>query len=112
MMNASTGREMGELEHIQQSIRDILTTRISTRTMRRQYGSIVPELIDHPGNDANQLRLQAASVMAIMRWEPRVMITQTAFSIDMAGKSFLDIEGIRRNGPRAGQSVSFSVQVA
>jgi len=112
MMNATTGRNMDELAHIQQSIRDILTTRIGTRTMRRTYGSILPELIDQPGNPATQLRLMAASVMAIIRWERRVMITQTQFTIDMAGKGILDMQAVRRDGPRSGESVSLSVQVA
>lgn len=111
-MNASTGREMDEIAHIQQSIRDILTTRIGTRVMRRHYGSIVPELLDQPSNQATQLRLMAASVMAIILWEPRVMVTQTQFSFDMAGSGILDIQGVRRDGQRSGETVSLSVQVA
>jgi len=110
-MNATTGAALGDLDHIQQSIRDILTTRIGTRTMRRSYGSIVPELIDQPTNPATQLRLMAATVMAIIRWEPRVLITKVQFSIDMTGKAVLDMEGVRRDGPRANTSISFKVPV-
>lgn len=110
-MNASTGRHMGDIEHIRQSIRDILTTRIGTRTMRREYGSIVPELIDQPGNPATQLRLMAATVMAVIRWEPRVLITRTQFTIGMDGKGTLDMEGVRRDGPRSGTPFNFNVPV-
>lgn len=110
-MNSTTGRSLGDLSHIQQSIRDILTTRIGTRTMRRTYGSIVPELIDQPTNPATQLRLMSATVMAVIRWEPRVMITKVQFFIDMTGKAVFDMEGIRRDGPRSDRSFSFKVPV-
>lgn len=111
MMNASTGRALGEMDHIRQSIRDILTTRIGSRVMRRDYGSLIPELIDHPANAANQLRLKAATVMAVMRWEPRVALTRVGFSFDAAGVAVIDMEGMRRAGPRTGSAVSLSVQV-
>lgn len=111
-MNASTGKPMEDMEHIGQSIRDILTTRLGTRCMRRHYGSIVPELIDQPTHKATQLRLMAASVMAIMRWEPRVLISKTQFSIDMQGRGILDIDGVRRDGPRAGRPFNFRIPVA
>lgn len=111
-MNATTGHALDGMAHIRQSISDILTTRIGTRVMRRDYGSLIPELIDHPANAANLLRLQAASVMAIMRWEPRVRITRTAFTIGAAGAATLEIDGERRDGQRAGQPLNLAVQVA
>lgn len=110
-MNAATGKHMEETEHIRQSIRDILTTRMGTRCMRRHYGSIVPELIDQPTNPATQLRLMSASVMAIIRWEPRVLISSAKFSIDMAGKGVIDIDGVRRSGPRSGRPFNTQVRV-
>ena len=111
-MNAATGKPMEDMEHISQSIRDILTTRIGTRCMRRLYGSIVPELIDHPANKANQLRLMSASVMAVIRWEPRVLVSSAKFSIDMDGKGIIDIEGVRRTGPRSGRPFGTRVRVS
>lgn len=111
-MNASSGKRIDDIEHIRQSIRDIVTTRLGTRTMRREYGSIVPELIDQPGNPATQLRLMAATVMAVIRWEPRVLLTNTKFSIDMTGTGILDMEGVRRDGPRSGRPFNFKIPVA
>ena len=110
-MNATTGRAVDDVAHIRQSIKDILTTRIGSRVMRRDYGSLLPELIDHPANPANLLRLQAASIMAILRWEPRVRITRTAFQIGMDGTATLELEGQRRDGQRAGQPLNLAVQV-
>ncbi|MEN1410054.1 GPW/gp25 family protein, partial [Pseudomonas aeruginosa] len=54
-MNAHTGGAIDRLAHIRQSIADILTTRIGTRVMRREYGSQLPELIDAPFNDTTRL---------------------------------------------------------
>lgn len=110
-MSATTGRALPDADHIRQSIRDILTTRIGSRVMRRDYGSLVPELIDHPSNPANVLRLQAASIMAILRWEPRVRITRTAFAVGFDGTATLELEGERRDGQRAGQPLNLSVPV-
>lgn len=110
-MNASTGRALDGMDHIRQSIRDILTTRIGSRVMRRDYGSLVPELIDHPSNAANVLRLQAASIMAILRWEPRVRITHTAFSLGIDGAATLALDGELRAGQRTAQPLTLAVQL-
>jgi hypothetical protein len=56
-MSRTTGAAIDGLEHITQSVRDILGTPIGTRVGRRDYGSDVPELIDHPLIGANILRL-------------------------------------------------------
>lgn len=75
-MNAQTGRSIDTLAHIQQSLRDILTTPIGSRVMRREYGSLLPELIDQPLNGATALRAYSATVVALMTWEPRIRVQQ------------------------------------
>ena len=47
-MNAHTGQALSGLDHLRQSIADILSTPLNTRVMRRDYGSRIPELIDQP----------------------------------------------------------------
>jgi phage baseplate assembly protein W len=79
-MNRTTGQPIARLGHIQQSIGDILTTRIGSRVMRRDYGSQLVDLIDHPSNGATLLMAYSAIVMALMRWEPRVRINQVQLS--------------------------------
>ncbi|MDF3935352.1 GPW/gp25 family protein [Pseudomonas citronellolis] len=79
-MNRTTGSSIGTLDHIRQSVADILTTRIGTRCMRREYGSQLPELVDQPFNDATRLRVYAATVMALMRWEPRIRVSRVQFT--------------------------------
>lgn len=93
-MNRETGAAIGELAHIGQSITDILTTRIGTRVMRREYGSLLPELVDHPFNDATRLRVYAGAVMALMRWEPRISLSRVQFiGANLQGQSVLELEG-------------------
>ena len=93
-MNRETGGAIGDLDLISQAITDILTTRIGTRVMRREYGSLLPELVDHPFNDATRLRVYAATVMALMRWEPRISLNRVQFlGANLQGQSVLDLDG-------------------
>lgn len=93
-MNRETGGAISTVEHIGQSISDILTTRLGTRVMRREYGSLLPELVDQPFNDVTRLRVYVASVMAIMRWEPRVSISRVQLGgATLQGQVVIDIEG-------------------
>ena len=81
-MNLNTGRAVADLDHLRQSIRDILTTPIGTRLERRTYGSLVPDLIDHPDNNASQVRLFSAVASALLRWEPRFRLTRVGVQRD------------------------------
>lgn len=93
-MNRETGAAVDELDHIAQCMTDILTTRIGTRVMRREYGSLLPELVDYPFNDVTRLRVYSGAVMALMRWEPRVSLSRVQFvGANLQGKSVLDLEG-------------------
>lgn len=73
-MSTTTGMAIGTLEHIRQSIGDILTTPIGTRVMRREYGSLLPYLVDAPMDQATVIDIIHASAGAIARWEPRVRV--------------------------------------
>lgn len=93
-MNRKTGAAINRVEHIAQSITDILTTRLGTRIMRREYGSLLPELVDQPFNDVTRLQVYAATVMALMRWEPRISLSRVQFhGATLAGQSTLELEG-------------------
>jgi len=99
-MSRTTGATLDGLEHIRQSIADILTTPIGSRVMRRDYGSLLPELIDQPLNDATLLRVYSAAVMAIMRWEPRVTIQSIRRSVSTTqpGTATLELDAITVDG--------------
>lgn len=93
-MNATTGQAIGGIEHIRQSLRDILTTPIGSRVMRREYGSEVPELIDQPLNDATRLRIFAATAYAVMLWEQRINLTSLQLERNDSGTAILIMSGI------------------
>lgn len=93
-MNKKTGRRLSGIDHIKQSIADILLTPIGSSVMRREYGSLLPELIDHPSNGANTLRMMTATVMALGKWEPRITVNQISFALsDNSGRMELSING-------------------
>ena len=110
-LNSATGGAIADLWHIQQSIRDILTTPVGTRVMRRRYGSDVPMLIDQPLNDITRLRVMSASVAAIVQWEPRVQVNAAWFSVDAAGGMVVDLDADRIDGARASAMGRLSIPV-
>ena len=85
MMSKVSGRYMPLSDHIRQSIADILFTRIGRRVQREEYGSLLPELIDQPLNEATRLRVAAATLMAVARWEPRVNLAGAEISVQPSG---------------------------
>jgi len=98
-MNVVTGKGIAGLDHIRQSISDILTTPIGTRTMRRDYGSLIPSLIDQPMTPANTMRVYAAAVLAITNWEPRISVTHIDMSTSGAeGRMGIAIYGVTEDG--------------
>jgi phage baseplate assembly protein W len=92
-MSATTGKTLGGIDHLRQSIRDILTTRIGTRIMRRTYGSRLFELIDAPLNSKTITDIYAAVAEAIAAWEPRFKLTKAQIVSSSLGSVTLDLTG-------------------
>jgi phage baseplate assembly protein W len=78
-MNSQTGLSISEVEHIRQSVRDILVTPVGSRVMRREYGSLLSQMIDQPQTPALRLQIMAACYSAIQKWEPRVNLSTITF---------------------------------
>lgn len=99
-INAKTGKRLDGIEHIRQSIADIITTPIGSRVMRRDYGSLVPELIDRPMTDALLMQVYAATVIAVSQWEPRIKITGTRRIVSTAspGAAVMELIGETTDG--------------
>ena len=51
-MSRTDGRSLTDEEHISQSLSDILRTPVGSRVMRREYGSLLPDMIDQPPTPA------------------------------------------------------------
>lgn len=97
-LSATTGQLIAGTDHLSQSIRDILTTPIGTRVMRRDYGSRLFQLTDSPTNPAGLLALYAATADALARWEPRFDLTKVSLSGIEGGAVTLDLEGTADSG--------------
>jgi phage baseplate assembly protein W len=112
-LNADTGRAISGLDHLYQSIGKIVSTPLASCVKRRTFGSELPDLIDAPNNGAVRTRLYAAVATALMRWEPRLMITRVSLTSDdrlaSDGALYLDIEGWTTE---SGEVVSTRVAVA
>jgi phage baseplate assembly protein W len=93
-MNRHTGTALSGMAHLRQSVTDILTTAIGSRVMRREYGSLLPELLDHPDNPATQVRLFAAIAGALMRWEPRLRLQQLHYTRTEPGRVTITLDGL------------------
>ncbi|ACS52125.1 phage baseplate assembly protein GpW2 [Bartonella grahamii as4aup] len=93
-MDRTTGKSLTGIDHLRQSILDILSTRIGSRVMRRDYGSRVAELIDAPVNNAFAVALYAAVAEALDKWEPRFKLKKIDFKMVDAGQVSLSFEGI------------------
>jgi phage baseplate assembly protein W len=109
-MNADSGRLIGDIEHIRQSVRDILITPVGSRVMRREYGSMLPDLIDQPLNGATLLRAYAATVMALVRWEPRIRITRVQFAVD-GSQLTVDLSATRVDGAGSSAQADLSISL-
>ncbi len=109
-MSRTTGRALDGEAHLRQSIADILTTPIGARVMRRDYGSLLPDLIDQPFNGSTQVRLYGATAMALMRWEPRLRPTRIQLRAGAEPGTFeLDIEGERTDLPAPSDRMRLTV---
>ncbi|CAN0621035.1 GPW_gp25 domain-containing protein [Burkholderia multivorans] len=99
-MNAETGRAIADLDHLYQSIGKIVSTPLASCVKRREFGFDLFGQVDAPNNGAQRTRLYAAIATALMRWEPRLVITRVQLTIDemtitdtFAGQPVIDLEG-------------------
>ncbi|MDL1992987.1 GPW/gp25 family protein [Vibrio parahaemolyticus] len=92
-MDANTGLALSGIDHLKQSVRDILTTPIGSRVMRRDYGSRLFELIDSPTNPETIADIIAATASALKKWESRIEVTRVLVSSAQPGEIILNIEG-------------------
>ena len=92
-MNATTGQALGGIDHLRQSIRDILTTPTGSRVMRRDYGSDLFKLLDAPMNRSTLMSIYAATAAALERWEPRFQLHKVVAANAEPGTVTLDLTG-------------------
>ncbi|MFC4593751.1 GPW/gp25 family protein [Sphingobium tyrosinilyticum] len=95
-MSRLSGAPLDGFEHIKQSVADILGTPLGTRVGRRDYGSLLPDLIDQPMTPANILRVYAATAVAISRFEDRIRLRRISLSAgERAGSAIITLDAER-----------------
>jgi phage baseplate assembly protein W len=92
-VNNRTGKALDGMEHLKQSVQDILTTPLGTRVMRREYGSRLFELIDAPINSSTIINIVSATTAALAKWEPRILVERVLIDdADATGRLALTIQ--------------------
>lgn len=97
-MNQGNGRTITDTDHLRQSVRDILLTPQGSRIARREYGSLLSELIDQPQNPALRLQVMSAVYVALSRWEPRLTLDSITIDSSFDGSMVVELTGQRDNG--------------
>ncbi|MEO0681030.1 MAG: GPW/gp25 family protein [Pseudomonadota bacterium] len=101
-LDAQAGTTLEGEAHLAQSIRDILTTPLGSRVMRRDYGSTLPGLIDAPINPQTFALIYAGAAEALARWEPRIEVVRFEIPATEAGRIELVVDA--REGDRQFQT--------
>ncbi len=91
-LNNQTGETVTGWDHLLQSVRDILSTPIGSRVMRRTYGSRVPALLDAPINQFTIAALIAAMAEALAQWEPRITLKRVRIFEVSPGRLTADMD--------------------
>lgn len=110
-MDRTTGKPLEGNAHLAQSIGDILTTPIGHRVMRRNYGSLLFDLLDLPLNPATRSLAFAATALALRTWEPRLRLRRVGLegSEGALGQGVITIEADRTDLPAPNSRVTLSL---
>lgn len=105
-MSQVNGKAIADTDHLRQSVRDILLTPQGSRIARREYGSLLSELIDQPQNPALRLQVMSAVYVALSRWEPRLTLDAISISTNFDGSMVVELSGQRNDGAAVSLSIS------
>ena len=91
---SKNGKLIADIDHVKQSIIDILTTARGSRVMLREYGSDLYKYRDNPINPTTIAKIYKATAEAIDEWEPRVSLNDGKLKVmsDDTGKLTIDVE--------------------
>lgn len=92
-MDRETGKALDGVNHLRQSIRDILMTSPETRVMRREYGCGVRNLVDAPLTAQTLTAFYASAVAALERYEPRIRVQRVYGELNQSGDLIVTVEG-------------------
>ena len=93
-MDRHTGLPISGIDHLMQSIEDILTTPLGARLMRPEYGSTIRRFVDLPVSEGWKSAVQAEAARALKRWEPRLELTRVQVTSVLNGRITFRLSGI------------------
>ncbi len=100
-MNANNGRVLSGIDHLKQSIRDILTTPLGSRVMRRNYGSRLFELLDNPSSASLMTDMIAATAEALGKWEHRISVKKVIINMKTSSNVSIDLIAVYKPNGQA-----------
>lgn len=92
-LDRRTGESISGLDHLRQSIEDILTTPLGSGRMRPEYGSKLRRYVDMPVNDGWKSAVQAEVARALGRWEPRLRLERVVVTSVLDGQICMTLTG-------------------
>ncbi len=92
-MDRHTGLPISGIDHLMQSIEDILTTPLGSRLMRPEYGSTIRRFVDLPVSEGWKSAVQAEAARALNRWEPRLDLTRVQVLSVLNGRITFRLSG-------------------
>ena len=95
-MDRHTGAALSGVEHLRQSIGDILTTPVGRRRMRPAYGCQLRRFVDMPINAGWKSAVQAEVAHALNLWEPRFKLQSVRVSAVLDGVITFELKGLYR----------------
>lgn len=105
-MDRHTGAVLSGVDHLRQSIVDILTTPVGSRLMQPEYGSKLRRFVDQPVNAGWKSAVQAEAARALQRWEPRLVLQSVQVVSAVGGQI-----GFRITGTYSEGSVNLEVSI-
>jgi len=80
-----------------------------SRVMRRDYGSLLFDMLDQPQTPALALQIQVACYMALLQWEPRITLSAVTAERQFDGKMVVNLTGQLAS---TGESLSLTLPVS
>lgn len=92
-MDRHTGQPISGIEHLRQSVQDILSTPLLSRRERPEYGSKLRRMVDLPINEGWKSAAQAEAARALRQWEPRLKLERVNVLSVLGGQINLKVSG-------------------
>ena len=105
-LSSTTLRPIPELEHVEQSVRDILLTPIGSRVHRRGYGCAAHDLVDGGTGPSGLAAIRASAITALSLWEPRLTLSLVSAEPDASGSGAVTV---RIEGTVAGETLAAEI---